>query len=75
MDLLQAARGGDAEERRRLVAAGADLNIRNSKQGTPLHVDAQTGHAEVCSPSHAQNKRTREYRQQRPVKKKRGRGE
>jgi ankyrin repeat protein len=48
MDLLRAVKSGDAEECRRLVAAGADINVKNSKQNTPLHIAAKTGHAEAC---------------------------
>jgi ankyrin repeat protein len=47
MNLLQAARGGDAEECRRLMAGGGDPNVRNSKRFTPLHIAAQQGHVDV----------------------------
>jgi hypothetical protein len=36
MDLLEAARGGHAEECRRLLAAGADVDARNEEEDIPM---------------------------------------
>jgi ankyrin repeat protein len=46
--LLEAARGDHADECRRLLAAGADVNARNDHQNTPLHLAAAKGHIEAC---------------------------
>ncbi|HEX7786249.1 MAG TPA: ankyrin repeat domain-containing protein [Methylomirabilota bacterium] len=45
--LLAAAAGGDAPEIRRLAAGGADPNVRDDYQRTPLHVAAFARHHEA----------------------------
>jgi hypothetical protein len=48
MDLVQATLRGQAEECRRLLAAGANVNVRtDGNQRTPLHGAAHGGHADV----------------------------
>ena len=47
-DLLEAARHPWEEEVLRLVAAGADVTVKNERGLTPLHLTAETGGARVC---------------------------
>lgn len=47
-DLLAAAGRGDAEAARRALAAGAEVNARDSRQRTALIVVGETGHIEVA---------------------------
>ena len=42
-----AAKEGDAETLRTLVAQGVDVNVRDKNGWTPLHVATQYGHAEA----------------------------
>ena len=50
--LHKAAREGDADRVRKLLDAGADVNIRNANKGrlqyTPLHWAAHYGHLEIA---------------------------
>ena len=50
-DLHKAAREGDADRVRKLLDAGADVNVRNTNKGhlqyTPLHWAAYYGHLEI----------------------------
>ena len=51
-DLHKAAREGDADRVRKLLDAGADVNVRNANKGrlqyTPLHWAAYYGHLEIA---------------------------
>ncbi len=47
-DLLAAAERGDAGDARRALAAGADVNARDSRRRTALIVVGETGHIEVA---------------------------
>ena len=49
MELLHAALVGDVSEVRRLVARGADVNVRDSGGRRPLHRAARGGHVEVVA--------------------------
>ena len=45
--LIDAAGKGDADEIRRLVAAGADVNVADCLQKTPMHFAAIRSHVEA----------------------------
>lgn len=45
--LWNAAKQGDAEVLRTLIAKGVDVNVRDKNGWTPLHVATQYGHAEA----------------------------
>jgi len=47
--LHEAAGGGHGETCQKLIAAGYDVNARNSLGQTPLHLAASGGHQDTCS--------------------------
>ena len=47
MDIFQAAKTGNIDRVRELIAAGADVNQQNNDGWTPLHWAAYNGHQEV----------------------------
>jgi hypothetical protein len=70
-EMMSAAKRGDAAEIERLLAAGADPNVRGMWQNTPLMVAAQYGHSELaielvarwhCDPSLCNEKRVSQLR-------------
>ena len=47
-DILEAAHEGNIEAVKKHLASGADLNTKDSEDGTPLHHAAWNGHKEVA---------------------------
>ena len=46
-ELISAVKAGDADVVRALIDAGADVNVQNQFNETPLHYAAKAGSAEV----------------------------